>query len=152
MGITHLLDLSKLQLGEGIEGRLRTADPLIAAIGATILEWTIKSRRPIAMVHDDAKTLTPSRIDLLKDSLWRPERVAASRAGTGSELVGITHVDSRSDSRVQVADLLAGLGRAVAEAVAEGDSHPLLQYVDPQKARATMTESHQLLVGEGQDF
>lgn len=163
MGIEHLRQLSVLQLGEGIAERLRTADPLLASVGASINEWKIRSGRPIAVIHDEARELTPERIEWLKDSLRHPERVAASTAGAGVDVADFVLVDSRTDPRVQVADLLAGLGRVVAEGVAVGEEHPLLSsvgtlqsrfsiwpvrdHMDPQKARATGEESRRLLVG-----
>lgn len=151
MGIEHLRELSELQLGEGIAERLRTADPLLASIGASINEWKIRSGRSIAVIHDEARELTPARIGWVKDALRHPESVAASRVGAGAEVADFVLVDSRTDARVQVADLLAGLGRVVAEGAAIGDEHPLLpvvrvllsrfsiwpvrDHMDPQKAR-----------------
>ncbi|WP_454810387.1 DUF3800 domain-containing protein [Paenarthrobacter nitroguajacolicus] len=163
-GVQHLEGLSRLQLGEGIAERLRTADPLLAALGGTVNEWKIRSGRPIALVHDDAKELTPARVERLKDAIQHPERVAASMAGTGADVTDIRLVDSKADPRVQVADLLAGLGRAVAEGLLAGKPHQLLpglepmqsrfsiwpmpDHVHPQNARATANESRQLLVGD----
>ncbi|WP_110588736.1 DUF3800 domain-containing protein [Microbacterium suaedae] len=163
-GIEHLEQLSQFQLGEGIAERLRTADPLLAGVGGSINEWKIRSGRPVSVVHDEAKELTPARIEWLKDSLRHPERVAASMAGTGVDVADFILVDSRLDARVQVADLLAGLGRVVAEDIVRGKEHPLLSgvgslqsrfsvwpvrdHMDPHKARATISESRQLLVGD----
>ncbi|XPP25642.1 MAG: DUF3800 domain-containing protein [Leucobacter sp.] len=163
-GIQHLERLSKLQLGQGIEDRLRTADPLLAALGATVNEWKIRSGRPITVVHDEAKELTMSRIGSLKDAFQHPERVAASMAGTGIDIADFVLVDSKADPRVQVADLLAGVGRAVAQDLLVGKSHPLLSdvepmqsrfsiwpvrdHMDPQNARKTVSDSRRLLVGD----
>ena len=162
-GITHLKALSRLQLGVGIEERMRTADPLICAVGGAVHEWKIASGRPIYMVHDDAKTLTPARVRWIKDSLAHPEWVADSMAHSSADLIDIELVDSKADPRVQVADLLAGLGRLVGEdLVAGGEPHPLLEQVGAMQsrfsvwpvpehmkvdaARATMEESRQLHV------
>ncbi|WP_101847452.1 hypothetical protein [Zhihengliuella sp. ISTPL4] len=38
-GINHLGSLSRLELGEGLEERLRTMDPLISAVGAAVHFW-----------------------------------------------------------------------------------------------------------------
>jgi len=164
MGIKHLEQLSLFQLGEGVAERLRTADPLLAGVGATINEWKLRSGRSISVIHDEAKELTPVRIKWLKDSLRHPERVAASMAGTGVDVADFTLVDSKADPRVQVADLLAGLGRVVAESIAVGEEHPLLpsvrplqsrfsvwpvrDHMDPRKARETGEESRRLLAGD----
>ncbi|MBC9936938.1 MULTISPECIES: DUF3800 domain-containing protein [unclassified Leucobacter] len=162
-GIAHLKSLSRLQLGDGIEERMRTADPLICAVGGAVHEWKIASGRPVRMVHDDAKTLTPARVQWIKESLAHPEWVADSMAHSDVNLVDIELVDSRTDPRVQVADLLAGLGRLVGEdLVAGGEPHPLLEQIGVMQsrfsvwpvaehmkvdaARATMDESRQLHV------
>lgn len=163
-GIDHLEQFSQLQLGDGIAERLRTADPLLAGIGASINDWKIRSGRPVAVIHDEAKELTPARIQWLKDSLRHPERVAASMSGTGVDVADFVLVDSRTDARVQVADLLAGLGRVVAEGIAVGKEHPLMSsvgsfqsrfsiwpvrdHMHAEKARATVLESRQLLLGD----
>ena len=160
IGIEHLEELSELQLGNGIAERLRTADPLLAGVGATVSEWGTRSGRPIAVVHDEAKELTAARIQWLKDYLRHPEMVVESNAGLGVEVTDFILVDSKTDPRVQVADLLAGLGRVVAERSAVGEEHSLLSsvgsfqsglsiwpvydHVDPQKARATSEESRKV--------
>lgn len=131
LGISHLASLSALQLGEGIEGRLRTGDPLLSAIGATIHAWADSTGRAIHVVHDEAKELTPSRVEWLKYHLARPELVVPSRQGMGASLLALDLVDSKNDARVQVADLLAGIGRAVAESLIAEQPHPLVPLVAP---------------------
>ncbi|GAA5196128.1 hypothetical protein GCM10023346_27800 [Arthrobacter gyeryongensis] len=85
-------------------------------------------------------------------------------AGTGVGVTDIGLADSKADPRVQVADLLAGLGRVAAEDLSIGKSHPLLLSVKPmqsrfsiwpvhghmypQNARATVSQSHRLLDGD----
>lgn len=128
-GLKHLRSLSKLQLGEGIEGRLRTGDPLHAAVGATVMYWARVSGRPVQLIHDKAKELSPQRVKWFQYHLARPELVSEHRRGAGCELVGVDLVDSVADSRIQVADLLAGLARMVSESVIAGQSHPLVAEV-----------------------
>ena len=150
-GVEHLKSYSQLQLGEGIDHRLRTLDPLVSAVGSAVIYWAETSGRPIEVMHDAAKEMTPERAEAMKVALASPEIVAPHRAGQGVELAGLSLVDSKLDSRVQVADLLAGLGRAVVEPSA-GGTHPLTSEVhalvsrlsiwpdpdlmDPLKARA----------------
>ena len=124
-GLSHLGSLSKLQLGQGTEERLRTMDPLISAVGAAVHFWGSRSGRPVELVHDAAKELTPVKIEWAKRSLARPEDIAPSRQGMGSELTDVRLVDSKDDSRVQVADLLAGIGRVVGESLVNEPQHPL---------------------------
>jgi len=124
-GISHLRSLSALQLGQGITHRLRTLDPLIPAVGATVAVWAETSGRPVEIVHDAALELTPERIAVLRSTLARPEDISSHYAGRGSDLTALTLADSQHDERVQVADLVAGLARAVGEQRALGREHPL---------------------------
>ncbi|MFB8145358.1 hypothetical protein ACFC1W_01290 [Microbacterium sp. NPDC056003] len=124
-GFSHLGSLSRLQLGDGLEERLRTMDPLISAVGAAVHFWSSVSGKPVELVHDAAKELTPVKIEWAKQSLARPEDIAPSRQGLASELTGVRLVDSITDPRVQVADLLAGIGRTVGESIANEQEHPL---------------------------
>lgn len=130
-GLHHLSSLSRLQLGEGINERLRTTDPLISAVGATVRFWALKSGRPVSLFHDPAKELTPTKIEWVRQSLAHPENIAPSRRGLASKLAGVSLVDSLNDPRVQVADLLAGIGRVVGESLAEDRRHPLLSSLAP---------------------
>lgn len=144
-GVTHLRSLSRLQLGESIDHRLRALDPLIPAVGAAVMFWSGKSDRPVEIVHDEAKELTPERASAMKRSLAAPEIVAPHRAGEGVELAGVSLVDSRFDQRVQVADLLAGLARVVGEAVLSGQEPPLLPLVEKHMSALSIWPSHALM-------
>lgn len=137
-GFSHLGSLSKLQLGQGAEERLRTMDPLIAAIGAAVHFWAKISGRSVELVHDAAKELTPVKIEWAKQSLAQPEVIAPSRQGLASELTGVRLVDSKDDPRVQVADLLAGIGRAVGESMVNEKQHPLLPTLMPMVSSASL--------------
>ncbi len=153
-GVEHLKTYSQLQLGDGIDHRLRALDPLVSAVGSAVILWAEMSGRPIEVVHDAAKELTPERIESMKESLASPEIVAAHRVGRGVELVDVTLVDSKLDARVQVADLMAGLGRAVAESggahalteevaalVSKMSIWPNLELINPAKARAVLNDA-----------
>jgi len=130
-GISHLRSLSALQLGQGIDHRLRTLDPLVPAIGATVLFWANASGKPVELVHDAASELSPERIAAIRYNLARPEIVSPQQAGRGVELTKVVQVDSQDDERVQVADLVAGLGRVVGEQLAVGKEHPLFAEIEP---------------------
>jgi len=73
-------------------------EPVVPALARAVAMWST-SGGTLSVVHDDQSAVTP-------------ERVAAIAAGTG--LVEVTLVDSRTDPRVQVADLLAGVARRLA--------------------------------------
>jgi hypothetical protein len=102
------------------QGVLATIDPLIPALARTILHWT-NDGAEVAILHDETSALTPGRMALLSSRL---------------RLVELRRVDSGTDSRIQVADFLAGIARRIAEEVLRGDGSPqraelLRPYVDP---------------------
>lgn len=137
-GFSHLWSLSKLQLGQGVEERLRTMDPLISAVGAAVHFWGATSGRPVELVHDAAKELTPAKIEWAKQSLAHPEDIAPSRQGLASELTDVRLVDSKDDPSVQVADLLAGIGRIVGESMVNEQQHPLGPSLLPMVSGASL--------------
>ncbi|KZE91620.1 DUF3800 domain-containing protein [Microbacterium sp. TNHR37B] len=144
-GVRHLRTLSRLQLGEGIDHRLRTLDPLIPALGAAVLHWATQSGRPVEVLHDAAKELTPERIEAMRKHLAAPEIVSPNRAGKGVELVNVTLADSKLEARVQVADLLAGLGRSVLEAESYGKRHPLTPLVEGFISRLSVIPNPEMM-------
>lgn len=130
-GTGHLLALARQQAALDGSEKLRTLDPVIAAIGQTARAWGERSGRDVTVVHDEAKVLTPETVENLKYHLARPGLVAPSLADGGVVVRAIHQVDSKTDARVQVADLLAGIGRAVAEQALRGEGHPLRRDVHP---------------------
>lgn len=81
--------------------------PLVPALLRAVQHWGVGGRA-VSIVHDEQHALTAKRISYVQDLL---------RAGPSSSgrLVDVRLVDSRSDARVQVADLLAGAARRIAE-------------------------------------
>ncbi|WP_076263324.1 DUF3800 domain-containing protein [Intrasporangium flavum] len=130
-GTDHLLSLARQQAGLDASEKLRTLDPVISAIGQTARNWGERSGQDVIVVHDQAKVLTPKTIEYIKYHLARPDFVAPSLAGGGVVVKAIHQVDSKTDARVQVADVVAGVGRAVAERALRGESHPLRQDLQP---------------------
>lgn len=99
-------------------------EPLIPALARTILHWT-RSQPGVSVVHDEQSALTKRRMEWLEQRL--PPR---------GRFVLFRQVDSRSDPRVQVADLLAGVARRVAADELHGRRDAelgelLRPYVDP---------------------
>ncbi len=95
--------------------RLSVVDPLIPALTAAVAAWG----GPLSIVHDRQTTLP------------RPDVLRALIPG----LDGLTLVDSRTDPRVQVADIVAGVVRKVAEDELHDEGDPeltdlLAPYVD----------------------
>lgn len=91
-------------------------DPLVPALVHAVDHWGAGGG-DVAIVHDEQHALTAQRIAYLRQLL---ERRGRSSGRTG-RLVGVRLVDSRSDPRVQVADLLAGAARRIASNELEGD-------------------------------
>ncbi|MER6948336.1 hypothetical protein ABT294_30345 [Nonomuraea sp. NPDC000554] len=80
-------------------------DPLLPAIVQAVVHWGAGGE-PVSIVHDRQTMLTEERVTQLKGIF------AASPTGG---LAGLRLVVSRTDPRVQVADLLAGAARRIAE-------------------------------------
>lgn len=105
--------------GKG-EVELRELDPLFPTMSAAARNWAMRmGDAPFEFLADTYSLLTPSVCSLIVDAsrqtLWiadRPQPIANLRR--------ITTADSRSDARIQLADLLAGVGREVARLAMTG--------------------------------
>lgn len=100
-------------------------EPLIPALARTILHWSRGGTTDVSIVHDEQSALTGRRIRRLERQLLPAGRFLRFR-----------QVDSRTDPRVQVADVLAGVARRLAadELHGRGDAElvPLLgAFIDP---------------------
>ena len=80
-------------------------EPLIPAVLRTVELWG-ERMTSISLVHDEQSALTRGRIAEIA------ARFAARRPG--HELSGVRLVDSRADTRIQVADFLAGIAARLA--------------------------------------
>jgi hypothetical protein len=109
-------------------------DPLIPAIVQAVVHWG-EGRRPVSIVHDQQNTLSEERIAQLKEILGKPNPDLPGYSPRG-RLTSLRLVNSASDPRVQVADILAGAARKIAsdELNDRGDAELtalLRPYVDP---------------------
>jgi hypothetical protein len=109
-------------------------EPLIPALARTVLHWS-RGVHPVAVVHDEQSALTERRIRRLEQVLAAPP-LAVIRLPDRGRFIRFRQVDSRTDPRVQVADVLAGVARKVATDELLGRSDPALTallrpYVDP---------------------
>jgi hypothetical protein len=100
-------------------------EPLIPALARTVLHWSRGGTTDVAIVHDEQSALTERRIRWLERQLLPPGRELRFR-----------QVDSRTDRRVQVADVLAGLARRLAADALHGRGDAelcrlLRPFVDP---------------------
>jgi hypothetical protein len=87
-------------------------DPLVPAIVAAVAFWGAGSG-PVSVVHDRQTALTDKRIAQLREICARLPAAPGRYPPTGL-LASLRLVDSSSDSRVQVADFLAGVARKIA--------------------------------------
>ncbi|GAA1592936.1 hypothetical protein GCM10009789_53710 [Kribbella sancticallisti] len=93
-------------------------EPLLPALLETARHWSAGGRS-VAIVHDEQSALTPHRVG----------RISALLADTTQgppPLLGLTMVDSRTDPRVQLADLLAGAARHIAVTELHAEGSPVL--------------------------
>lgn len=102
-------------------GAVASLDPLVPAFTRVVEHWS-DGGRPVLVLHDEQRILTP-------------ERIAAAGALHG-RLAGLRFADSIVEPRVQVADFLAGVARRIAEDERAGAHDPELAgllgpYVDP---------------------
>jgi hypothetical protein len=98
-------------------------DPFVPAIVAAVVHWSATAG-PVVIVHDEQSALSRRRIAQLQQILDRPW--AAGMHWRGAAMSGLRGADSRTDPRVQIADLLAGLARKIASDALAGRADPQL--------------------------
>jgi len=116
-------------------GPVATLDPLVSSISRAVALWGEDGRR-VTVIHDKQNSLTRERVDQLEEMYRRGDGLGPSAQPPGGPLAEVRLVDSRSDSRVQVADFLAGVARKISsdQLNDRGDaelSRLLRPYVDP---------------------
>lgn len=109
-------------------------EALLPALASTVLHWS-RGLDPIAVVHDEQSALNERRVRRLEQVLAAPPLELIRMPATG-RLVRYRQADSRTDPRVQVADLLAGVARKIAAEQLLGRGDPdltglLRPYLDP---------------------
>lgn len=87
-------------------GNPRTLDPLIPAVFETARAWYEVTGRPIRLIHDRQAVLTAETRGVLQ----RLGNCPLPEFPLVVPIHGIALVDSRDDPRIQVADIVAGLG------------------------------------------
>ncbi len=80
-------------------------EPLLPALAWALDHWSAQGDPDVD--HDEQSVLTPARVRVLADGL--------ADAHPGRRLAGFERVDSRTDARVQLADLVAGVVRRTVE-------------------------------------
>jgi hypothetical protein len=117
----------------GDPAALSTLDPLIPALLAAVAYWSGPDGA-VSVVHDRHNALSAQRVATIQELFDRPDPALLGGAPRG-RLVGVRLADSRSDPRVQVADVLAGAARKIASEQLNGRGDPeltalLRPYVD----------------------
>ena len=115
------------------ENRRRTPlmEPVIPALARAVEFWGAHAEA-VSVVHDEQSALTPDRLS----------DIAATYAADhpGRCLASVRLVDSKTDPRVQVADVLAGIARRLAQGQLDGHGDEFIAllrpYVDPQSTWA----------------
>jgi hypothetical protein len=103
-------------------------EPVIPALARTVEAW-FATAVEVTVVHDEQSALTRERLSDIG--------VAVARRHPSHRLAGVRLVDSRTDPRVQVADLFAGIARRVASDALAGNPDDVLTallrpYVHPE--------------------
>lgn len=137
-------------------------DPLAPAVAETARHWVVEKRIRISLVHDRQSVFTLPRVATLQDVVgasifceicgrvpWNAQEQAMAK-----DFVDFRMVDSRHDPRVQVADLVAGLGRVLAQEAIESKEaqhlEPICESVYPMFGRNALwgdIESFRILTG-----
>jgi hypothetical protein len=108
-------------------------DLFVPAIMRAVAHWSARVG-PVMIVHDEQSALTRRRIAQLQRILL-DLHATAPRSSPQCPMSGLRGADSRTDARVQLADLLAGLARRIASDELDGRGDPelttlLRPYVD----------------------
>jgi hypothetical protein len=93
-------------------------EPLIPALFETARLWTADGAT-ITILHDEQSALTPHRVA-------RVQALLRTTSPAPEPLLGLTMLDSRTDPRIQLADLLAGVARRLATAQLRDRDDPYL--------------------------
>ena len=80
-------------------------EPLLPALRWAVHHWSALG--DVSVVHDEQSVLTPARVAAIAQELEASQ--------PGRRLTGFMRVDSRQDTRVQLADLVAGVVRRTVE-------------------------------------
>jgi hypothetical protein len=109
-------------------------EPLLPALARTVLHWS-RGVEPVALIHDEQSALTERRMRRLEQILSAPP-LELIRLPARGHFIQFRQTDSRTDPRVQVADVLAGVARKVAADDLLGRGDPdrvalLRPYLDP---------------------
>jgi hypothetical protein len=90
-------------------------EPLLPALNCAVTHWGSYAQS-LSVVHDEQSALTPERISDIA--------MAFTASHPGHRLAGVRFVDSSRESRVQIADFVAGIARRHASDGLNGNADP----------------------------
>lgn len=99
-------------------------DPLQASLFELAHTWSRKLNKPIRIMHDAQNSLTDHVMKMVMTAANHKMPAGYNLPDRNFELVGIEHIDSRADPRIQLADIAAGFTRKVAESALTGTATP----------------------------
>lgn len=108
---------------------VREMDPMFSSLVAVASMWAVRlDSAPISLLLDMYGSLTEAAQEYVTLASNTPLSIAGDEIPL-SEVRGVRMVDSKSDARVQVADILAGVGREVGRLALAGEFDDDLQIV-----------------------
>lgn len=108
-------------------GEMREMDPAFSTLAAVAKTWRVRlGDRPLSLLIDRYAQLTDDVRDLILEAARLPLQVAG-RTLPGADLRDLQQTASHLDARVQVADIVAGVGREIAALAADGIYDDALQ-------------------------
>lgn len=98
----------------------KNLDPLQTSLMELAYGWNQRLNRPIRIMHDAQKSLTEQVMKAVMTAATEEMPAEFNLPDRRCDLVGIEHIDSKADPRIQLADVAAGFTRQVAESALRG--------------------------------
>ncbi|WP_138180429.1 hypothetical protein [Nakamurella multipartita] len=114
--------LRSRQHAASIAQQIPSMDPLFAGIPATAYEWFHRLRVPLQIVHDEQNALTSERISQMVSTLTGKHDL--SKYAPPIKIASFELADSKTDVRLQLADIAAGVVRVYAEHIIQPVGQP----------------------------
>lgn len=114
----HHADAFQVAIAEGLA--LKTLDPLQTTLYQLALTWHRKLKQPLIIMHDEQTALTEPLLKMLLKVANDGTPRGFNLPNYKFPLVDVKHIDSKTDPRIQLADITAGFTRQVAESALAG--------------------------------
>jgi hypothetical protein len=100
----------------------KNLDPLQTSLMELAYDWSHRLQRPIRIMHDAQNGLTEQVMKAVMTAATKKVPAEYNLPDRRCNLVGIKHIDSKADPRIQLADIAAGFTRQVAESALKGSA------------------------------